>query len=84
MYNHQVVEVDTNMKKYIPTFEEFVNEATEEKMDRFDIRAAIAESGKMRVKEIMDYLNHRFEGRFDVKQAKADAKEMIKEAKKYM
>lgn len=67
--------------KYIKTFEDFVNESSYE-MDRWKIREAIAESGKMRLKDVMDYLNRRYEGKFDVKQAKEDAKEMIKDAKK--
>lgn len=67
--------------KYIKTFEDFVNESSYE-MDRWKIREAIAESGKMRLKDVMDYLNRKYEGKFDVKQAKEDAKEMIKDAKK--
>jgi hypothetical protein len=63
--------------------DESVNESSYE-MDRWKIREAIAESGKMSLKDVMNYLNFRYEGKFDVKLAKEDAKEMIKDAKKHM
>ena len=72
--------------KYLKTFEEFVNEnvlnESSHEMSADEIKERIAESGKMTLKDVMAYLNGRFEGMFDVKQAKADAKEMIKDAKK--
>jgi hypothetical protein len=70
---------------YIKKYQEFVNESKDdEKMDRWEIREAIAESGKMTIRDVMAYLNHRYEGKFNVKQAKEDAKEIIKDAKKHM
>ena len=53
--------------------------------DRFQVRERIAESGKMRINEVMQYLDRRL-GRdnYDRKQARIDAKEMIAEAKQYM
>ena len=49
--------------------------------DRFEIREAIAESGKTNIREIMQYLKARFGVDFDISQAHEDAKEMVKEMK---
>jgi len=50
-------------------------------MDEFKIREAIAESGKMTVRDIMSYLKHRHEGKYDVKLARKNAKELVAEMK---
>ena len=47
------------------------------------IRETIAESGKMKVSDVVNYFKHRAP-EADIKIVKAEAKEMIKEAKKYM
>ena len=52
-------------------------------MTVYQIRERIAESGKMRIKDVVDYFKHRAP-EADIKIVKAEAKEMIKEAKKYM
>ena len=53
-------------------------------MNEDKIRERIAESGKMRVNDIVKYFNKRWPGEFDMKVLKGNAKEMIAEAKKYM
>ena len=55
-----------------------------EKMDQFKIRERIAESGKMSIKDVVNYFKCRWEGQYDLKVVKAEAKEMIAEAKRYM
>jgi len=52
-------------------------------MTEDQIRERIAESGKMTVKEIVNYFS-RWKGQFDTKVLRSNAKEMIAEAKKYM
>jgi hypothetical protein len=52
-------------------------------MSVYEIREMIAESGKMRIKDVVDYFKHRAP-EADMKIVKAQAKEMIAEAKKYM
>jgi hypothetical protein len=47
------------------------------------IRETIAESGKMKVSDVVNYFK-RFAPEADIKIVKAEAKEMIREAKKYM
>jgi len=53
-------------------------------MDRFKVREAIAESGKMTVRDAMAYLDMRFKGLYNKQEARAEAKEMIAEAKSFM
>ena len=48
------------------------------------IREVIAESGKMTVPEVMAYFKARHHGRYNPVTVRANAKEMIKEAKAYM
>ena len=50
----------------------------------FNVREAIAESGKTSIKDIMNYLASRHSGKYNVKEAKEEAKEMVKEMKSYM
>ena len=50
---------------------------------RFEIRKMIAESGKMRVNEVVAYVSCRIPD-VDKKLVRAEAKEMIAEAKSYM
>jgi hypothetical protein len=50
---------------------------------RFEIRKMIAESGKMRVNEAVAYVMHRMPDA-DKKLVKAEAKELIAEANRYM
>ena len=50
---------------------------------RFEIRKMIAESGKMRVNEVVAYVLCRIPN-VDKKLVRAEAKEMIAEAKSYM
>lgn len=52
-------------------------------MTVYQIREKIAESGKMRVKEIVDMFKARYP-EADIATVRAEAKEMIKEAKRYM
>jgi hypothetical protein len=52
-------------------------------MTNSEIRKAIAESGKMRVTEVVNYFKSRYPGA-DIKTVKSEAKDMISEAKKYM
>jgi hypothetical protein len=53
------------------------------KLDRFDIREKIAESGKVTVREMMAHLNHFYPGEFDKTVAKEEAKEIAAQIKKY-
>lgn len=48
------------------------------------IREIIAESGKMRINDVMSYFKARYEGQYDSKVVRQEAKEMIAEAKRYM
>jgi len=48
------------------------------------IREIFADSGKMKVKDLMSYLEHRHSGNYDKKIARSNAKEVIAEAKRYM
>lgn len=50
-----------------------------DQLDMWKIREAIAESGKTRIGEIMSYLKYRYDGRYDVKMAREQAREMVKE-----
>jgi|688.fasta_scaffold2071374_1 hypothetical protein len=50
---------------------------------RFEIRKIIAESGKMRVTEAIEYVMRKLPD-VDKKMVKEEAKEMITEAKRYM
>ena len=56
---------------------------TETQLSEDEIRERIAESGKMRINEVVAYFKGRFPGRFDLKVLKANAKEMINEARKF-
>jgi hypothetical protein len=48
------------------------------------IREIIAESGKMRINDVMNYFKARYSGQYDSKIVRSEAKEMIQEAKRYM
>ena len=50
----------------------------------YEIREIIAESGKMRINDVMAYFKARYEGRYNSKIVRQEAKEMIAEAKRYM
>ena len=52
-------------------------------MTNSQIREAIAESGKMRISEVVSYFKSKYPGA-DIKTVKIEAKDMISEAKKYM
>jgi len=52
-------------------------------MTNSEIREAIAESGKMRVPEVLSYFKLRYP-EADIKTVKYEAKNMINEARKYM
>jgi hypothetical protein len=52
-------------------------------MTVYQIREKIAESGKMKIKDIVAYFKA-FAPDADISVVKAEAKEMIKEAKQYM
>jgi hypothetical protein len=50
---------------------------------RFEIRKMIAESGKMRINDVVAYVIQRMPDA-DKKMVRTEAKEMIAEAKRYM
>jgi len=50
---------------------------------RFEIRKMIAESGKMRINDVVAYVMQRMPDA-DKKMVRTEAKEMIAEAKRYM
>ncbi len=52
-------------------------------MNIFQIREIIAESGRLKVKEVLEYFE-RLHPQADPKIVEEQAKEMIKEAKKYI
>jgi hypothetical protein len=52
-------------------------------MTNSEIREAIAESGKMKVSEVVSYFKSRYPNA-NLKTVKSEAKEMIDEAKKYL
>jgi len=52
-------------------------------MTVYQIREMIAESGKIRIKDIVDYFKYHAP-KADLKIVKTEAKEMIKEAKQYI
>ncbi|NQX83972.1 MAG: hypothetical protein HRS57_02135 [Mycoplasmataceae bacterium] len=49
-----------------------------------EIREMIAESGKTKITDVMVYLERRMKKPYDVKLARKNARELIKEMKKYM
>ena len=53
------------------------------KKTRWEVREMIAESGKMVVKDVITYLDRHWPGQYDKGAARADAKEMIAEARAY-
>lgn len=48
------------------------------------IRQIIAESGKMRINDVLRYFKNFYEGQYDSKVVRSEAREMISEAKQYM
>jgi len=52
-------------------------EAKEYEMSEDDIRQAMAESGKMKVKQLMDYMKAKYAGKYDPKVARENAKELV-------
>ena len=58
------------------TFRE-IFEAKEYTMSDDDVRQAMAQSGKMKVKQLMDYMKFRHEGKYDPKEARLTAKELV-------
>ena len=50
----------------------------------WQIREIIAESGKMRINDVMNYFKVQYSGQYDSKIVRSEAKEMIQEAKRYM
>ena len=60
------------------SFKEYqLDEAKEYEMDEDKIRQVMAESGKMKVKQLMDYMKSRYEGKYDPKVARENAKELV-------
>lgn len=55
-----------------------------EQLTVWKIREIIAESGKMKINDVVNYFKARYEGQYDPKIVKSEAKEMIQEAKQYM
>ena len=53
-------------------------------MNEFEIREALAESGKTRVNDMMAYLKHWHAGKYDVRLARKIAKELVAEMKPYL
>ena len=45
-------------------------------MSEREIREAICESGKTKVSEMMNYLKNRYDSQYDIKVARANAKEI--------
>lgn len=54
-----------------------------EQLTESQIRERIAESGKMTIRDIVAYFKHRWDGQYNIKTLKSNAKEMIKEAKAF-
>lgn len=52
-------------------------------MTEQEIREMIAESGKMKIRDVMAYFKVHAKKTYDVKLVRRNAKEMIDEAKKY-
>lgn len=46
-------------------------------MTEDNVREKMAESGKMKVKQLMDYMKVRYAGKYDIKLARENAKEII-------
>lgn len=55
-----------------------------EQLTVWKIREIIAESGKMKINDVVNYFKARYEGQYDPKIVRSEAKEMIQEAKRYM
>ncbi len=53
-------------------------------MDEMKIREALAESGKLTLKDMMAYMKRRHSGNYDVALARKNAKELVKEMKAYI
>ena len=51
----------------------------EYEMSEDDIREKMAESGKMKVKQLMDYMKAKYDGKYDPKLARANAKDIVAE-----
>jgi len=60
-----------------------VNES-DEQMSEMKIREAMAESGKTRVNDLMKYMKAHYAGKYDIKVARENAKELVADMKKYM
>jgi hypothetical protein len=70
--------------KNIRTFNEFLTESEHQMMSEDKIRQALAESGKMTVRDMMAYMKRMHAGKYDVKLAKKNAKELVADMKGYV
>lgn len=59
------------------SFREFIGESNEFQMSEDKIKQAMAESGKMKVAELMSYMKGKYAGKYDLKLAKECAKEIV-------
>jgi len=64
-----------NFKEYYE--QEILSEGKTYEMGADKIRQAMAESGKMKVSELMKYMKTRYAGKYDVKLARENAKELV-------
>lgn len=48
-------------------------------MSRDEITQAMAESGKMKLKDLMSYMKVKYSGKYDIELAKEIAKDLIKQ-----
>jgi hypothetical protein len=53
-------------------------------IDEMKIREVFAESGKMTVRDMMQYIEHRYSGQYDKKLARKNAKELVEEMRKFI
>ena len=70
--------------KNIRTFNEFLTESEQQMMSEDKIRQALAESGKMTVRDMLAYMKHKHAGKYDMTLAKKNAKELVADMKGYM
>ena len=64
------------IKKHKKAMNEAINEK-EYDMDEDAIRQAMAESGKMKVAQLMSYMKAKYAGKYDLKLARENAKELV-------
>ena len=53
-------------------------------MNDLNIREVLAESGKLTVSQMMNYLKSRYNGKYDIKTARNEAKDLVREMKEYI